>query len=104
MYRWALLVSCFWASWLPGQSVTFFQNPSFEDTPRHSHPPHGWNDEGFEKFLPGDTYDYIYLEAYYYYGDGEALPYNGNLLVDHCSPIVPCSIAEAGEDLYQYQK
>jgi len=53
---------------------------------------------------PSDTYDYIYLEAYYYYGDREASPYNGNLLVDYCSPIVPCSIAEPGDDLYQYEK
>jgi len=53
---------------------------------------------------PSDTYDYIYLEAYYYYGGEELLPYNGNLLVDHCSPIVPCNIAEPEDDLYQYEK
>lgn len=53
---------------------------------------------------PSDTYDYIYLEAYYHYGGDEVSPYNGNLLVDHCSPIVPCDIAKPGDDLYQYEK
>jgi hypothetical protein len=53
---------------------------------------------------PSDTYDYIYLEAYYYYGGDEVSPYNGNLMVDHCSPIVPCDIAEPGDDLYPYEK
>lgn len=54
---------------------------------------------------PSDTYDYLYLEAYYYYGGDELLfPYNGNIMVDHCSPIVPCDIAEPGDDLYQYEK
>lgn len=53
---------------------------------------------------PSDTYDYIYLEAYYYYGGDEVSPYNGNLMVDHCSPIVPCDIADPEDDLYQYEK
>lgn len=56
------------------------------------------------KLQPGDTYDYLYLEAYHYFGGNEVLPYNGNLLIDHCSPIVPCSMAESGDDLYQYKK
>lgn len=54
---------------------------------------------------PSDTYDYLYLEAYYYYGGDELLfPYNGNIMVDHCSPIVSCDIAEPEDDLYGYEK
>ena len=59
----------------------------------------------YELFLvPDDSYDYLYLEAYFYFGGGETLPYNGNLLLDHCSPIVLCRLAESADDLYEYQK
>lgn len=37
------------------QTTIFLNNPSFEDFPRHSHPPKGWTDCGFAGESPPDT-------------------------------------------------
>ncbi len=41
-------------------------------------------------FTSTAPYDYLYLEAYY--DQGRPHPYNGNVLVDELSDIVPCSL------------
>ena len=47
--------------------------------------------EKFELFFTsGEPYDYLYLEAYF--DQGRPIPYNGNVLVDELSAIVPCSL------------
>jgi hypothetical protein len=56
MHRWLLFICCFWFSWLTGQSVVFFQNPSFEDTPRRSKTPYGWYLCGANHHSPPDIH------------------------------------------------
>ncbi|MCG8329246.1 MAG: hypothetical protein MI974_16240 [Chitinophagales bacterium] len=44
--------------------------------------------------LPNQDCDYLYLEAFYV--EPVMFPYNGNILVDDLSPIVPCELLEEG--------
>ena len=54
------------------------------------------------EFTPSDSFDFIYFEAYY---DNEtAGPYNGNVLIDHLSPIVPCSLIKEGQSLWDFEQ
>ena len=46
-------------------------------------------------FTPTAAYDYLYLEAYF--DQGRPIPYNGNVLVDELSDIVPCSLVGEGK-------
>ena len=39
---------------LNGQDTIYFENPSFEDIPRHSHVPKGWRNCGFAGESPPD--------------------------------------------------
>lgn len=53
-------------------------------------------------FTPSDNFDFIYFESYY---DSEiGGPYNGNVLIDHLSPIVPCSLIEEGQSLWDFEQ
>lgn len=53
-------------------------------------------------FQPTANYDYLYVEAYYSLAENRGRPYNGNVLVDDFSPIVPCSLAGPGADMYEF--
>lgn len=53
-------------------------------------------------FQPTADYDYLYVEAYYSLVENNGQPYNGNVLVDDFSPIVPCSQAGPGVDIYEF--
>ena len=44
--------------------------------------------------MPTRDCDYLYLEAFY--EEPVMFPYNGNILVDDLSPIVPCELLEEG--------
>lgn len=45
------------------------------------------------KLNPSATYTYLFIEAIY--KEGTLFPYNGNLLIDNCSEIVPCNKPDA---------
>lgn len=45
------------------------------------------------KLKPSRTYSYLFLEAIY--KEGTVFPYNGNLLIDNCSELVPCDKPQA---------
>lgn len=45
-------------------------------------------------FTPNKDYDYFYIEAYY--TPGSEYFYNGNVLIDYFSPIVPCVLLKHG--------
>lgn len=53
----SLILSLFWGLALTGQPAAAIplKNPSFEDAPRHSHVPQGWEDCGFEGETPPDV-------------------------------------------------
>jgi hypothetical protein len=54
------------------------------------------------EFTPSDNFDYIYFESYY---DSEiGGPYNGHVLIDHLSPIVPCSLIKGGQSLWDFEQ
>ena len=45
-----------------------------------------WKNYTFE-FTPKQNYNYIFLEAFF---EPSLFPYNGNILVDECSALIPC--------------
>ncbi len=59
-----------------------------------------WELVPFE-FTPTEAYDYLYLEAFY--DSDSASPTNGNVLLDHLSPIVPCKMVQEPAGVYQYK-
>lgn len=45
-----------------------------------------WKNYTFE-FTPKSNYNYIFLEAFF---EPSLFPYNGNILIDECSALIPC--------------
>jgi hypothetical protein len=58
MQRFTLLFLAFFShcAFLSAQEIIYLENPSFEDAPRHSRPPKGWNNEGFQGESPSDIH------------------------------------------------
>jgi hypothetical protein len=52
-------------------------------------------------FTPEKDYDYIFVEAYY--APGTLLYYNGNVLIDYFSPIVPCALLNHGAYIREFE-
>lgn len=49
-----------------------------------------WKNYTFE-FKPKGNYNYIFLEAFF---EPSLFPYNGNILVDECSALIPCDVVK----------
>lgn len=63
------------------QDTVYLNNPSFEDFPRHSHPPQGWRDCGFAGESPPDTQPSGDFAVTYPAADGET--YMGMVVRDN---------------------